>query len=88
MSIYPCRSCIIYVCCSAICPKIESKNRAAVQESLDKNICPDCGFEIIEVTEFLAPLGNMTSKICDNCHHAFSLMLSTYLKRYYVNRNL
>ena len=88
MSIYPCRSCILFTCCSEICPKIESKNREEVQKSLDNDICPDCGSKVEYVQQIVNPMGTMSSKVCNNCNHAFSLLFETFLERYNVNRNL
>ena len=40
------------------------------------------------IQEIVNPMGTMTSKVCNNCNHAFSLLLETFIERYYVNRNI
>lgn len=75
---YPCKQCIILVCCSKLCNDVIKRSTISSSELLHQKICPDCGSELKKGSKQSFIQYNIK---CDYCNHKFNMVGFNLSKR-------
>lgn len=82
---FPCKECIVKIVCHEQCVILDEMKRNTIENNLKRNICPDCGSDIIEqkLRSFIY-MHNSDRQIghfkCSNCNHTFKYMFDKKLR--------
>jgi transposase-like protein len=65
---YPCRECIIIMCCSELCDKV-TNDKDEIRDSMISQSCPDCNGFLKHISKII--VNNLYQFECQTCRHHF-----------------